>query len=53
MVPTLKGLSRFKVIFFLSSFGFSMIFVLNCFVYPIVEDSRAGQMGWPGVTGQK
>jgi len=34
MVPTLKGLRRFKEIYFLKNFMSSVLFVLTCFVYP-------------------
>jgi len=49
IVPTLRGLSRFKEIYFFKNFGSSTIFVLTCFVYPIAVDPAARTMGWPGV----
>ena len=36
MVPTPKGLRRFKEIYFLKNFMSSVLFVLTCFVYPYV-----------------
>ncbi|MBS2011722.1 MAG: UbiA prenyltransferase family protein [Deltaproteobacteria bacterium] len=35
IVPTPKGLSRFKEMYFFKNFGSSVLFVLTCFVYPI------------------
>lgn len=49
IVPTFRGLSRFKEIYFLKNFGSSMIFILTCFVYPIAVDPSARVMSWPGV----
>jgi 4-hydroxybenzoate polyprenyltransferase len=36
MVPTLAGLKRFKDLYFLKNFMSSVLFVLTCFVYPIL-----------------
>ncbi len=36
LVPTPRGLSRFKEIYFLKNFGSSVLFVLTCFVYPLM-----------------
>lgn len=36
VVPTPKGLSRLKEMYFFKNFGSSVLFVLTCFVYPIV-----------------
>lgn len=41
IVPTPRGLSRFKEIYFLKNFGSSVLFVLTCFVYPIAIDPSA------------
>lgn len=49
IVPTPKGLSRFKEIYFLKNFGSSVIFVLTCFVYPIAANPSDRLMPWPGV----
>ena len=49
IVPTLKGLSRFKEIYFFKNFGSSVIFVLTCFVFPIAVDPSARAMSWLGV----
>jgi 4-hydroxybenzoate polyprenyltransferase len=35
LVPTPRGLSRFKEIYFLKNFGSSVLFVLTCFAYPL------------------
>jgi 4-hydroxybenzoate polyprenyltransferase len=35
IVPTPKGLSRFKEIYFLKNFGSAVLFVLTCFAYPL------------------
>jgi 4-hydroxybenzoate polyprenyltransferase len=49
IVPTPRGLSRFKEIYFFKNFGSSVLFVLTCFVYPIAVDPSARTMGWAGV----
>ncbi len=49
VVPTPKGLSRFKEIYFFKNFGSSVLFVLTCFVYPLAVDPQARLMGWPGI----
>ncbi len=49
IVPTPRGLSRFKEIYFLKNFGSSVLFVLTCFVYPLALDPTARTMGWAGV----
>ncbi|MFT5432248.1 MAG: 4-hydroxybenzoate polyprenyltransferase [Myxococcota bacterium] len=36
LVPTLKGLRRFKDLYFFKNFMSSVLFVLTCFVYPLV-----------------
>lgn len=36
VVPTPSGLSRLKEMYFFKNFGSSVLFVLTCFVYPIV-----------------
>lgn len=36
IVPTPRGLSRFKEMYFFKNFGSSVLFVLTCFVYPLV-----------------
>jgi 4-hydroxybenzoate polyprenyltransferase len=35
LVPTPRGWSRFKEIYFFKNFGSSVLFVLTCFVYPL------------------
>lgn len=49
IVPTPKGLSRFKEIYFFKNFGSAVIFVLTGFAYPfsVFDGSRA--MSWAGV----
>lgn len=48
LVPTPKGMSRLKEIYFFKNFGSSMLFVLTGFVYPLMA---AGErtMSWAGV----
>ncbi|MEO6577128.1 MAG: UbiA family prenyltransferase, partial [Polyangiaceae bacterium] len=48
IVPTPRGMSRLKEIYFFKNFGSSILFVLTCFVYPIVA-SQTRVMPWPGV----
>src|SRR5690606_26621472 len=47
VVPTPKGWSRLKELYFFKNFGSSMLFVLTGFVYPLVTDERAA--GWPAI----
>lgn len=49
IVPTPRGWSRFKEIYFLKNFGSSVLFVLTCFAYPLAIDPSARTMGWAGV----
>lgn len=49
IVPTLRGLSRFKELYFFKNFGSSALFVLTCFVYPLALEPGARVMGWGGV----
>lgn len=49
IVPTFKGWSRFKEIYFFKNFGSSVIFVLTGFVYPIVAWHGPLQMSWGGI----
>ena len=49
IVPTPRGLSRFKEIYLLKNFGSSVLFVLTCFVYPLAADPEARMMSWAGV----
>jgi len=35
MVPTLKGLKRFKDLYFFKNFMSAVLFVLTCFIYPL------------------
>jgi 4-hydroxybenzoate polyprenyltransferase len=48
LVPTPKGFSRFKEIYFLKNFGSSVLFVLTCFVYPL-ELGAPRVMSWPAI----
>jgi 4-hydroxybenzoate polyprenyltransferase len=41
VVPTSKGLSRLKEIYFFKNFGSSVLFVLTCFVYPLAANGWA------------
>ncbi len=47
LVPTPKGMSRLKEIYFFKNFGSSMLFVLTCFVYPLAVEART--MDWTAV----
>lgn len=49
IVPTPRGLSRFKEIYFFKNFGSSVLFVLTCFVYPLAKDPSARIMPWAGI----
>ena len=49
VVPTPRGLSRFKEIYFLKNFGSSVLFVLTCFAYPMVAGDPPRLMSWAGV----
>lgn len=46
IVPTPKGLSRFKEIYFLKNFGSSVLFVLTCFVYPLAANGFQRVVPW-------
>ena len=46
VVPTPRGLSRFKEIYFLKNFGSSVLFVLTCFVYPLAAASFVRVVPW-------
>lgn len=35
IVPSLRGLTRFKEMYFWKNFGSALLFVLTCFVYPV------------------
>ena len=48
IVPTLRGLSRFKEIYFWKNFGSALLFVLTGFMYPLaVAGTR--HMSWPAI----
>ena len=49
IVPTPKGFSRFKEIYFLKNFGSSVLFVLTCFAYPLVTNPGTRIMSWSGI----
>ena len=49
IVPTPKGFSRFKEIYFFKNFGSSVLFVLTCFAYPIALEPSARALPWSGV----
>lgn len=52
LVPTPRGLSRFKEIYFFKNFGSSVLFVLTCFVYPLAAaaaDDVPRLMGTPAI----
>jgi 4-hydroxybenzoate polyprenyltransferase len=49
IVPTPRGLSRFKEIYFLKNFGSAVLFLLTCFIYPIVLFRFSLLMTWPAI----
>ncbi|MDI1442876.1 UbiA family prenyltransferase [Polyangium sp. 6x1] len=49
IVPTPRGFSRLKEIYFFKNFGSSVLFVLTCFVYPLVTSPGARVMPWSGI----
>ena len=49
IVPTLKGFSRFKELYFFKNFGSACIFVITGFVYPLVVAEGERHMGWPAI----
>jgi 4-hydroxybenzoate polyprenyltransferase len=49
IVPTPRGFSRFKEIYFLKNFGSSVLFVLTCFAYPLVTNPDSRIMSWGGI----
>jgi 4-hydroxybenzoate polyprenyltransferase len=52
LVPTPRGWSRFKELYFFKNFGSSVLFVLTCFVYPLAlaaDDGVARTLGWPAI----
>lgn len=42
LVPTPRGWSRFKELYFFKNFGSSVLFVLTCFVYPLAVAADEG-----------
>lgn len=46
VVPTTKGLSRFKEMYFFKNFGSSVLFVLTCFVYPVAAAGWVHVVPW-------
>jgi 4-hydroxybenzoate polyprenyltransferase len=49
IVPTPRGLSRLKEIYFFKNFGSSVLFVLTCFAYPLAASPGARVMPWSGI----
>lgn len=49
IVPTPRGLSRFKEIYFLKNFGSAVLFVLTCFAYPLAADAGTLPVLWSTV----
>ncbi len=45
IVPTPRGLRRFKEMYFFKNFGSSVLFVLTCFCYPIATLPRVASFG--------
>jgi 4-hydroxybenzoate polyprenyltransferase len=46
VVPTPRGMSRLKEIYFFKNFGSSVLFVLTCFVYPLAAAGFAKIVPW-------
>lgn len=46
VVPTPRGLSRFKEMYFFKNFGSSVLFVLTCFVYPLAAAGWVHIVPW-------
>jgi len=46
VVPTPRGLSRLKEIYFFKNFGSSVLFVLTCFIYPLAAANFARIVPW-------
>ncbi|MBK9037037.1 MAG: UbiA family prenyltransferase [Myxococcales bacterium] len=42
IVPSLRGLTRFKEMYFWKNFGSALLFVLTCFVYPLAAAIHDG-----------
>jgi 4-hydroxybenzoate polyprenyltransferase len=49
LVPTPRGFRRFKEIYFLKNFMSAVLFVLTCFVYPLVVYGDSRQMSLPAI----
>jgi len=49
IVPTPRGMSRLKEIYFFKNFGSSVLFVLTCFAYPLVTNPGARVMPWSAI----
>jgi 4-hydroxybenzoate polyprenyltransferase len=45
IVPTPRGFSRFKEMYFFKNFGSSVLFVLTCFAYPLAAAPRVASWG--------
>lgn len=49
IVPTPRGLSRFKEMYFFKNFGSAVLFVLTGFAYPLAAADYAPTMPWSGI----
>lgn len=52
IVPSLRGLTRFKEMYFFKNFGSSVLFLLTCFAYPLAIAPSVGAqrvLGWPAI----
>ncbi len=49
IIPTSRGLSRFKEIYFLKNFGSAVIFVLTGFAYPLAVAGSSRAMSWAAI----
>ena len=49
LIPTPRGLSRFKEIYFFKNFASACLFILTCFVYPYVVAGKADTVRFSAV----
>jgi 4-hydroxybenzoate polyprenyltransferase len=51
LVPTPRGLSRFKEIYFFKNFGSAVLFTLTGFAYPLALAPGDRILAWPAIVG--
>jgi 4-hydroxybenzoate polyprenyltransferase len=49
IVPSLRGLTRFKEMYFFKNFGSAVLFVLTCFAYPLAVAGPQRVLSWPAI----